>query len=92
MESGILKKELEVKRNMKKTFKIKTSWWPMFGTFFRNEVKTQFYTVPEALTMHRENQMPSIYNNPKAPIRLRMEFNMTTEKQASQLINRSLFF
>ena len=50
--------------------------------FFRTAVKTQFYSVPEALKMHRELQDPAIYNTPNAPLRLRLELNMGTERQA----------
>lgn len=35
--------------------------------------------------MHRELQSPSIYNNPNAPIRLRLELNMTTERQTKMV-------
>ncbi|GMR49770.1 hypothetical protein PMAYCL1PPCAC_19965, partial [Pristionchus mayeri] len=54
---------------------------PLTNIFIRSNVKTQFYSVAEALAMHKELQHPSIYNNPKAPLRLRLELNMNTEKQ-----------
>ncbi|KAK6036143.1 hypothetical protein COOONC_26352, partial [Cooperia oncophora] len=50
---------------------------PLTNIFIRSKVKTQFYSVAEALARHRELQQPSIYNNPNAPIRLRLELNMT---------------
>ncbi|KHJ85538.1 hypothetical protein OESDEN_14732 [Oesophagostomum dentatum] len=52
------------------------------NTVFRvSKVKTQFYSVSEALARHRELQQPSIYNHPNAPLRLRLELNMQTERQ-----------
>ncbi|KAJ1358696.1 hypothetical protein KIN20_017186 [Parelaphostrongylus tenuis] len=36
---------------------------------------------------HREIQQPSIYNNPDAPLRLRLELNMSTEKQTKMVSN-----
>lgn len=52
---------------------------------FRTHFKTQYYTVAEALEMHRDLQSPAIYNNPNAPIRLRLELNMTTERQTKMV-------
>ncbi|VDP04708.1 unnamed protein product [Heligmosomoides polygyrus] len=60
---------------------------PLTNVFIRSKVKTQFYSVAEALARHRELQQPSIYNNPNAPIRLRLELNMTTEKQTKMVTN-----
>ena len=48
-------------------------------------MKTQFYTVAEALKMHRDLQDPAIYNMPNAPLRLRLELNMGTERQVCYL-------
>ncbi|KAF8373937.1 mrpl-1 [Pristionchus pacificus] len=58
---------------------------PLTNVFIRSHVKTQFYSVAKAIDMHRELQHPSIYNNPKAPLRLRLELNMTTEKQTKMV-------
>ncbi|KAE9551743.1 hypothetical protein FO519_005054 [Halicephalobus sp. NKZ332] len=38
--------------------------------------------------MHREMQQPSMYNNPNAPIKVRMELNMETEK-ATKMVSAS---
>lgn len=38
-------------------------------------------TVSEALSYHREQMSPVIFNNPTAPVRLRLDINMTTEKK-----------
>uniref|UniRef100_A0A915PA27 39S ribosomal protein L1, mitochondrial n=1 Tax=Meloidogyne floridensis TaxID=298350 RepID=A0A915PA27_9BILA len=59
-----------------------------FNIFFKNEVKTIFHTISEALEFHRNLQLPSIYGKVDAPIKLRMELNMTTEK-ATKLIGAS---
>lgn len=58
---------------------------PTLDVFIKSHFKTQYYTVSEALDMHRELQSPSIYNNPNAPIRLRLELNMTTERQTKMV-------
>ncbi|KAL3986190.1 Ribosomal protein L1p/L10e family protein [Acanthocheilonema viteae] len=58
---------------------------PTTNIFIRSAYKTQYYSVSEALQMHREMQQPSIYNNPNARIRLRMELNMTTEKKTKMV-------
>ncbi|GMT24501.1 hypothetical protein PFISCL1PPCAC_15798, partial [Pristionchus fissidentatus] len=58
---------------------------PLTNVFIRSHVKSQFYSVAQALAMHRELQHPSIYNNPKAPLRLRLELNMTTERQTKMV-------
>ncbi|CAI5448882.1 unnamed protein product [Caenorhabditis angaria] len=58
---------------------------PTLDVFIKSHFKTQFYSVGEALDMHRELQSPSIYNNPNAPIRLRLELNMTTERQTKMI-------
>lgn len=58
---------------------------PTLDVFIKSHFKTQYYTVAEALDMHRELQSPSIYNNPNAPIRLRLELNMTTERQTKMI-------
>ncbi|EYC31125.1 hypothetical protein Y032_0004g1971 [Ancylostoma ceylanicum] len=60
---------------------------PLTNIFIRSKVKTQFYTVSEALAMHRELQQPSIYNHPNAPLRLRLELNMQTERQTKMVTN-----
>lgn len=60
---------------------------PTTNVFIRSAVKTQFYPIHEALAMHREMQQPSIYNNPNAPVRLRMELNMSTERQTKMVSN-----
>ncbi|KAL7078811.1 hypothetical protein ACQ4LE_002027 [Meloidogyne hapla] len=59
-----------------------------FNIFLKNEVKTIFHSIPEALEFHRNLQLPSIYGKVDAPIKLRMELNMTTEK-ATKLIGGS---
>ncbi|CAB3406591.1 unnamed protein product [Caenorhabditis bovis] len=58
---------------------------PTLDVFIKNHFKTQFYSVGEALEMHRELQQPSIYNNPNAPVRMRLELNMTTERQTKMV-------
>ncbi|GMS97006.1 hypothetical protein PENTCL1PPCAC_19181, partial [Pristionchus entomophagus] len=58
---------------------------PLTNVFIRSHVKTQFYSVGQAIAMHKELQHPSIYNNPKAPLRLRLELNMTTERQTKMV-------
>ncbi|VIO99269.1 Uncharacterized protein BM_BM7752 [Brugia malayi] len=58
---------------------------PTTNIFIRSAYKTQYYSVSEALQMHREMQQPSIYNNPNARIRLRMELNMTTERKTKMV-------
>ncbi|VDK82586.1 unnamed protein product [Onchocerca ochengi] len=60
---------------------------PTTNIFIRSAYKTQYYSVSEALRMHREMQQPSIYNNPNARVRLRMELNMTTEKKTKMVID-----
>ncbi|CAG9529969.1 unnamed protein product [Cercopithifilaria johnstoni] len=60
---------------------------PTTNIFIRSAYKTQYYSVSEALQMHREMQQPSIYNNPNARIRLRMELNMTTEKKTKMVVD-----
>uniref|UniRef100_A0A915PZ88 Ribosomal protein n=1 Tax=Setaria digitata TaxID=48799 RepID=A0A915PZ88_9BILA len=58
---------------------------PNTNIFIRSAYKTQYYSVSEALRMHREMQHSSIYNNPNARVRLRMELNMTTEKKTKMV-------
>ncbi|VDN08003.1 unnamed protein product [Thelazia callipaeda] len=58
---------------------------PTTNIFIRSAYKTQYYSVSEALQMHREMQQPSIYNNPNARVRLRMELNMATEKKTKMV-------
>lgn len=53
---------------------------PATNVFVKSAFRTQFYPVSYALSLHREMQNPAIYNNPNAPVRLRLELNMTTEK------------
>ncbi|VDK78796.1 unnamed protein product [Litomosoides sigmodontis] len=60
---------------------------PTTNIFIRSAYKTQYYSVSEALQMHREMQQPSMYNNPNAPVRLRMELNMTTEKKTKMVVD-----
>ncbi|CAJ0936154.1 unnamed protein product, partial [Mesorhabditis belari] len=60
---------------------------PTTNVYIRSTFKTQYYSVPEALAMHRELQHPSIYNRPDAPLKLRIELNMTTEKQTKMVSN-----
>jgi hypothetical protein len=56
---------------------------PPSNVFYRPEIRTQFYSTVDALRMHRIMQSPSIFNNPEAPVRLRIELNMNTEKAVS---------
>lgn len=56
---------------------------PTCNVFIRSEFRTQFYSIAEALEIHRLQQRPEIYNNPSAPVRLRLELNMSTEKAVS---------
>ncbi|VDN40523.1 unnamed protein product, partial [Gongylonema pulchrum] len=58
---------------------------PTTNVYIRSAYKTQYYSVAEALKMHRVMQQPSIYNNPNARVRLRMELNMTTEKKTKMV-------
>ncbi|VDM56218.1 unnamed protein product [Angiostrongylus costaricensis] len=60
---------------------------PLTNIFIRSKVKTQYYSVAEALLRHREVQQPSVYNNTNAPLRLRLELNMNTEKQTKMVSN-----
>ncbi|VDK48459.1 unnamed protein product [Anisakis simplex] len=74
---------------------------PTTNVYISTMLKTQFHPIPEALAVHRcafyvaveighflpEMQQPSIYNNPKAPIRLRIELNMNTERQTKMVPN-----
>ncbi|VDK55772.1 unnamed protein product, partial [Cylicostephanus goldi] len=60
---------------------------PLTNIFIRSKVKTQFYSVAEALARHRELQQPAIYNHPNAPLRLRLELNMQTERQTKMVTN-----
>ncbi|VDM36938.1 unnamed protein product [Toxocara canis] len=48
---------------------------PTTNVFIRKAVKTQ------------EMQQPSIYNNPNAPVRLRIELNMSTERATKMVSN-----
>uniref|UniRef100_A0A0N4ZH13 39S ribosomal protein L1, mitochondrial n=1 Tax=Parastrongyloides trichosuri TaxID=131310 RepID=A0A0N4ZH13_PARTI len=59
--------------------------FPTTNVFIRDQVKTQFYTISEALNFHRKMQQPTIFNNPDAPIKLRIELNMTTEKATKMI-------
>jgi len=58
---------------------------PTTNVFLRNKIKTQFYSIIDALNLHRQLQQPAIHNNPDAPIRLRLELNMTTERSSKML-------
>nr|CDJ90384.1 Ribosomal protein L1 domain containing protein [Haemonchus contortus] len=60
---------------------------PPTNIFIRSKVKTQFYSVAEALARHRVLQQPFIFNNPNAPVRLRLELNMSTERQTKMVTN-----
>lgn len=60
---------------------------PATNVYIKSAVKTQFHPVSYALALHREMQRPSIYNNPRAPVRLRLELNMTTEKATKMVPN-----
>lgn len=51
-----------------------------YEVFVRSEYKTQFYTIQQALEMHRLLQNPKMYNRPNALLKIRFELNMTTEK------------
>lgn len=53
---------------------------PATDVYIRSWVKTQFHPISKALEMHRQLQRPEMFNNPNAPIKLRMELNMSTEK------------
>uniref|UniRef100_A0AC34GPE4 39S ribosomal protein L1, mitochondrial n=1 Tax=Panagrolaimus sp. ES5 TaxID=591445 RepID=A0AC34GPE4_9BILA len=61
---------------------------PPCSVFLRKSVKTQYYSISKALEMHRELQQPAMFNNPNAPVKLRMELNMETEK-ATKMITAS---
>lgn len=61
--------------------------FPTTNVFFNNQAKTQFYSITDALKMHREMQQPSIFNNPKGIIKLRIELNMTTKKKTKMISN-----
>lgn len=41
--------------------------------------------------MHRELQQPSMFNNPNAPIKLRIELNMDTEKAVNYLFTICIY-
>ncbi|KAI6181313.1 Infertile crescent [Aphelenchoides besseyi] len=53
---------------------------PACNVYIGAKVRTQFYSISEALAIHRGLQRPEIYNNPKGTVKLRIELNMTTEK------------
>lgn len=53
---------------------------PATDVYIRSWVKTQFYPISKALELHRQLQRPEMYNNPNAPVKLRIELNMSTEK------------
>uniref|UniRef100_A0A914QA80 39S ribosomal protein L1, mitochondrial n=1 Tax=Panagrolaimus davidi TaxID=227884 RepID=A0A914QA80_9BILA len=61
---------------------------PACSVFLRKSVKTQYYSISKALEMHRELQQPAMFNNPNAPVKLRMELNMETEK-ATKMVSAS---
>uniref|UniRef100_A0A7E4V339 39S ribosomal protein L1, mitochondrial n=1 Tax=Panagrellus redivivus TaxID=6233 RepID=A0A7E4V339_PANRE len=61
---------------------------PLCNVFIREDVKTQFYSITDALKMHRELQQPSMYNNPRAPLKVRFELNMDTER-ATKMVSAS---
>jgi hypothetical protein len=51
------------------------------NVFIRRLVQAQYFTVSQALQMHRESQHPTMFNNPNAKVRLRLELNMSSEKK-----------
>ena len=59
---------------------------PPCNVYVRSAVKTQYYSVRDAILMHRESQQPAMFNHPKAPIRLRLELNMSTERSVSTFL------
>ncbi|CAD5226680.1 unnamed protein product [Bursaphelenchus xylophilus] len=61
---------------------------PVANVYIKTDVKQQFYSISEALMLHRMQQRPEIYNNLNAPVKLRIELDMTTEK-ASRMIPAS---
>uniref|UniRef100_A0A914WI12 Mitochondrial ribosomal protein L1 n=1 Tax=Plectus sambesii TaxID=2011161 RepID=A0A914WI12_9BILA len=58
---------------------------PPCNVYVRSAVKTQYYSVRDAILMHRESQQPAMFNHPKAPIRLRLELNMSTERSTKKV-------
>jgi hypothetical protein len=44
------------------------------------------YSIEQALDMQREYAHPTVYNLPKARVRLRLELNMTLEKKVRSTI------
>lgn len=61
--------------------------FPPASVYITSQVKHQFYSLSEALAIHRLQQRPEIYDNPHAQLKLRIELNMTTDKAV-----RNLFF
>uniref|UniRef100_A0AC35UCT4 39S ribosomal protein L1, mitochondrial n=1 Tax=Rhabditophanes sp. KR3021 TaxID=114890 RepID=A0AC35UCT4_9BILA len=61
--------------------------FPLTNIFIREQVRTQFYSIADALQIHRTMQQPSCYNSVNAPIKLRLELNMTTEKTTKMVSN-----
>lgn len=49
------------------------------------------YTISEALAMHREAMHPTVWNIPDAPVRLRLELNMTLPRKVRFLTATSIF-
>uniref|UniRef100_A0AC34QH75 Sphingolipid 4-desaturase n=1 Tax=Panagrolaimus sp. JU765 TaxID=591449 RepID=A0AC34QH75_9BILA len=62
---------------------------PACNVFIRSMVKNQFFPISKALQMHRELQQPSMYNNPNAPVKMRLELNMDTEKATKMITGSS---
>lgn len=58
---------------------------PAGNVFILSEFRTQFYSISDALASHRLQQRPEIYNNPNAPVKLRIELNMTTNKATKMI-------
>lgn len=49
------------------------------------------FMFSEALEMHRQMQRPEMYNRPNAPIKVRFELNMNTEKAVGCSIHDPTF-
>ena len=56
-----------------------------YDVFVRSQHKTQFYSIQEALAMHRLLQSEALYNRPDAKLKLRIELNMTTDKSTKMV-------
>ncbi|CAD5219013.1 unnamed protein product [Bursaphelenchus okinawaensis] len=58
---------------------------PMATVYIKSDVKEQFYSISEALALHRLQQRPEIYDNLNAQLKLRLELNMTTERATKMM-------